>query len=191
MPIRGLVFVLIASMLGGCASTEYRPIKSARVSYTTDGYVRDGVTYGKSFGGLMDAVKDNPRAHRKAKDASNLFTGGVACAGFGFGAELGGLILMAGGTKVDEETQEVTTTPALPIGLGVFAAGIALSVASIVLLSNSNAHAFDAMNVYNDDVELKRAAPPPPSALGPRIDAVPSETPPANETPPVNEAPAH
>lgn len=181
--------MLLVPVLGACSSTQYTPIKSARVSSTSDGFVRDGVKYPDTFSGLEEAVKENSRARAEAQKGGKLFTGGMICGGVGLGFEVLGVVLTATGSKQDEETGDVTYTNAMPIGLAMLLSGIALNVAALVLVNNSTAHAVDAMNIYNDDVELKRAAPPP-SALGPRIDALPSETPPATGTPPASEAPA-
>lgn len=165
--------LLLAPLLGACARTQYEPINSPRVSSTSGGYMRDGLNYGHGFGGLADAVADNPQAHTEAKTASRLYTGGAICGGFGLAAEVGGLVLASAGSDVDERTGETTATPAVPIGFAIFAAGVALSVTGIVLLAHSNTHAIDAMNIYNDGVELKRAPVPAPPGPGPRIDAVP------------------
>ncbi len=85
-------------------------MKSGRVAMTSNGYVRDGVTYPNTFGGLADAVKDNPRAHEKAEHASNLFTNGLITGGLGLAGEVGGIVLVATGTKHDDRTGETSTT---------------------------------------------------------------------------------
>lgn len=79
-------------------------------------------------------------------------------------------------------------TSAVPVGAIVLVAGLVLHVTSSILFYNSSMHAIDAMNMYNDDVELKRAAPPPAAALGPRVDAAPTSASPPNAVAPSTDA---
>jgi hypothetical protein len=166
---RPLLLGLLLSMLSGCGSTQYKPIKSPRVSYTSDGFVRDGVTYPEGLGGgLVQAVQGNPRAEAEARSARSLTIASVVCMGGAVVALGTGIGLMAVGSRRDEMTGEPSSQTTVDVG-GVVALGaLALDVAALLLVSRANARAHDAINIYNDGVELQRTSPKP--LVGPRAE---------------------
>jgi hypothetical protein len=161
---------LLLSLLSACGSTQYKPIKSPRVSVTSDGFVRDGVTYPAGLGGgLVEAVHGNPSAEEDARKAKGLLIGSVVCLGGAVVSMGTGFGLVVAGTKTDESTGKVSSTPVATVGGILLLGSLALDVVGLILAHRANARAHDAINIYNDGVELQRPSSPPP-AVGPRAE---------------------
>jgi hypothetical protein len=149
----GMLAVVMSSGFG-CASPTYAPAKGPRISITSDGLVRDGVKHRVGWGGgVVKAVRGNPRAEREASAARDLITGGHVCTFAGIALEIGGLSMMLTGTKEDEMTGKRTATTTGKVGSGIFLGGLGVWVLGTVLLNNGNARALDAINIYNDRVD--------------------------------------
>src|SRR6188474_2640546 len=100
-------FVLIIALpvTAACGKTSYTPAKSPRVSVTSDGFVRDGMTYPTGLGGgLVDALHDSPRAQSEARTARSFAIGGFVCSIGGLTLEGVGLGMMVAGSERDDAT---------------------------------------------------------------------------------------
>jgi hypothetical protein len=140
-----------AVAIAGCSS-NYQPAKSPRISVTLDGgvatYYKDGKEYPAGFfgGGLIDAVRGNPRAEAEASKGRDLIVAGFVVSMVGVGGLGSGIALMA----TDQEGPGGTQSR---VGVGLFLGGFAAQIASIVLDLNAAPHFHDAVNIYNDDLE--------------------------------------
>ena len=85
--------------------------------------------------------------------------GGFVLDLFGLGSEIGAVAVAAHEDK--EHGDE------LPSGLvvGLVVGGVAAALAGSVMMIAGQPHVYDAINIYNDSVEVRPSAP----ALGPRV----------------------
>jgi hypothetical protein len=152
MLTRSSLTFVVALGVTGCASTNYQPANSPRVSVASDGIHKNGKVYKDP----LEALADNPRALEEARTAQSLVSWGN---GFILGGS--GLIVAGAATAIAGGKNGTTTVTGLSLMLGGFVADIV----GIILASNATPHAVDALNIYNDDVEAKmfirRPAPAP------------------------------
>src|SRR4051812_8659896 len=142
---RALVVALLAGTIG-CGQTNYVPVRSPRISLTSNGFVRDGAEYSS----LTDAVEGNPRAEDEASQARSFMIGGIACSAIGDIAAGVGVGLELAGSRPGPDNQP--SRPAMAnAGVGLTIGGLALAVIGITLLTHAQAHQKDAINIYNDD----------------------------------------
>jgi hypothetical protein len=142
---RVLVVALLVGTMG-CGQTNYVPVRSPRVSLTSNGFVRDGAEYSS----LTDAVEGNPRAEEEANQARSFTIGGIACSAIGDLAIGIGIGLDLAGSRPGPDNQP--NRPAMAnAGLGLAIGGLALAVVGVTLLTHGQAHQKDAINIYNDD----------------------------------------
>ncbi|HVW25498.1 MAG TPA: hypothetical protein VHC69_09015 [Polyangiaceae bacterium] len=154
MLVRSSLALVVVLGVSGCATSNYRPADSPRVSVAYGGIYKNG----KKADGLVDAVADNPRALEEARTAQSL-------AAWGGGLQLGGLALMiAGLPTVAVAANDNNGTLGLT-GVGLLTGALIADVVGIVMSRNAVPHALDAINIYNDEVEAKmfirRPAPAP------------------------------
>ena len=147
-PSRG---VLGFALMTTACSTSYQPVNSPRISFGLGGGIltlwKDGheTSIGLTYGGVLDAVRGNPRAEAEARTAQNLMIGGVASTFVSLGALITGLVLVP--------SKHQTTSD---VGGGLIVGGIVADIVGAVLVSNgAQPHMYDAINIYNDGL------PPP------------------------------
>jgi hypothetical protein len=135
-----------------------------------DGRDQGGFTFG---GGVVDAVQGNPRAENEARKGRNLVIGGFVVALGGLAVETGGLVYILSAPRDDRDANVST-------GLGIVLGGATIAFAGSLLSLNGQPHLYDAINIYNDDLEAARAQPVrPPAPLPVAPTALPPASPPA------------
>jgi hypothetical protein len=161
---RAFIGLLGLVLMQGCSSS-YEPARSPRIETVIEGgqptFVKDGVHFGSPVWGtgLVDAVQGQPQAEHHARVGRNLIVGGFVLDLFGLGSEIGAVAVAAHEDK--EHGDE------LPSGLvvGLVVGGVAAALAGSVMMIAGQPHVYDAINIYNDSVEVRPSAP----ALGPRV----------------------
>ncbi|HEX3777571.1 MAG TPA: hypothetical protein VHV51_24045 [Polyangiaceae bacterium] len=155
-------------LLAGCSSS-YEPARSPHVATIwEDGhlaYVRDGQHYGSSFfvgNGTIDAVQGNPRAEAEARTGRNLEVGGFVFLLGTVGTAAGALGAIASNPEARDHQTEASV---------LLASAIAFEITGIALEISAFPHLYDAVNIYNDD--LDRAANDEPISSGSRNVALP------------------
>jgi hypothetical protein len=150
------VAALTALASAGCATT-YEP-KTPHVAVVRGifhhGYLKDGVYYpGGWFGGNVgEAVKGVPEAERHAEAYKTLSTVGSLCI---FGSEAIGISAsVVSATAQRGETRDNVST-------GLIIGSITALVTGITLHFISEHHLYDAANIYNDELDRRKAAPVP------------------------------
>jgi hypothetical protein len=148
-----LAGAVVLAGVTGCATT-YEP-KSPHIAVVRGvfhhGYMKDGVYYpGGWFGGRVgEAVKGVPEAERHTDAYATLSTWGsigiFGSEGLGIGASVVHAAGHAGDTRNDVE-----------LGL-VIGSAVAL-VTGITLHYISEHHLYDAANIYNDEIDRRKAA---------------------------------
>jgi hypothetical protein len=158
--------VVLCVTLAGCFSSHHTPRRPGTLSLQMrDGslkYVRDGRTYSAGlFGDLDQAVAGNPAAVAAAHTYQRRVGPGllIALAGM-FCAE--GILLYTRSEVDDDPTYEPPTALiATAIGCAAVATG-----AMIVGLSGAP-YQWDAINIFNDGVDVTHAAPQLPQRRPP------------------------
>ncbi len=175
---RAVVLVaLLAPTSLGCASS-YVPRPGPHVALVQDGgtisYVREGVKYdGGIFGGdIEEAVSGSPRAETYAREYKTGMTTGFVLTMVGALGFVGGAGLL-GGEEAQTTNWDSTATTALVVMLS----GLVVELVGAGIAARAQTHLYDAVNVYNDDVDTGRlrAAPPGygPPPVAPASTALP------------------
>lgn len=181
--VRAVALVaLLAPTSLGCASS-YVPRPGPHVALVQDGgtisYVRDGVKYdGGIFGGdIEEAVTGSQRAEEYAREYKGGLTTGFVMTMVGVVGFVGGAGLMGAEAAQTPTSDSGVTTAAI-----VMVSGLVLELVGAGIAARAQTHLYDAVNVYNDDVDMGhlRAAPPGFAAPPPVAPASPSLPPPAN-----------
>ncbi|MCA9624324.1 MAG: hypothetical protein KC731_35115 [Myxococcales bacterium] len=179
---------LCATLATGCSSS-YRPRPGPRVAMIIDegqpALAHDGqVTSIGLFGdGLEEVVASNPRAREHAETFFNYTVGGFVVGLLGAGATGAG----AGMLIANEAGSEQTSIRVASFGL--MFGGLALGLTGAFLQLAAQPHFFDAINIYNDEVDPGFGMPAdfPPTPLP--IMTVPPPPPVLPPPPPVEVAP--
>jgi hypothetical protein len=151
----GVFLFALLPIVQGCSS-NYEPARSPHITTVVEGsspvFVKNGERIGTtSFGGgLVGAMQDNPRAAAQARIGRNLAIGGIVFDIVGLGSETAGLVLVAENNRPGQPDHSNTVPWALAIG------GVASVVVGTVLLLASPPHIYDAVNIYNDDLDKPR-----------------------------------
>jgi len=189
-----LSLVGAVSWISLACSSSYEPAKSPRISFVYDGgqpvFVKNGERYHSFIVGnaLIDAVAGDPQAEAEAHAARNLQVGG-------FVLSLGGLGALGSAVAVQANSHPSDAHNGVVGGLVISA--LAAEMVSLALTFSSIPHFYDAINIYNDDVDralapplLVRVAPPaiPVPAPAPAAPSAPASA--APSAPPVPSAPA-
>lgn len=165
------------SLVTACSAT-YHPRPSRMLKWTmVDGspaVVRQGRTYPvNGFGqGLLDAVADNPRAldHAAAHREGTVW---------GLVTALGGAaVLFASPVLLLADTDDRSGEPSsgsVSLAIGGVVTGMVLYGLGLGMVATAQPRMYDAINVYNDDLEAEvpPLAQPAPVPLGPT--ATPSD----------------
>ena len=144
---------LLASIFACACSSGYEPAKSPRITTIIEGgsptFVKDGARYGNpAFAvGLVHAVQGNPRAEEQARIGRNLAIGGFAIDMAGLGSEIGGLVAL----QHDQGRGQPST-----LATGLIFGGLGAVIVGGVMLFSAQPHIYDAVNIYNDGVDLPR-----------------------------------
>jgi hypothetical protein len=183
---RALALVaLLAPTSLGCASS-YVPRPGPHVALVQDGgtisYVREGVKYdGGIFGGDIDeAVSGSPRAEEYAREYKTGMTTGFITTMIGALGAVGGAVWMG-----DAASQTPISNSGVTSATIVLISGIVVELIGAGIAARAQTHLYDAVNVYNDDVDSGRlrAAPPDFAVPPPVAPASPSLPPPAPANP--------
>jgi hypothetical protein len=155
--MKRIAFLL--AVLAGC-NTAYVPARSPRISTTLSGgsqaYVRDGVEYpaGMFGGGLVDAVQGDPRAVEAAETFHSHMVNGF-------------LLTIAGAVCTGVVAGDILANAANDSGYrpsgGLWAVGAGCLIAELVgvgMMASGQTYAFDAINMFNDDVMISPSLPP-------------------------------
>jgi hypothetical protein len=179
--------LLLLALTQSCTS-GYEPARSPRVAIVMeDGqltFVKDGEHHHSFWlvgSSALDAVQGDPRAEAEARTARNLEIGGIVFTVGAVGSATGALVSLLS----PDEVQHQSTTQALLVS------ALACDVVALALLLNSIPRVYDAVNIYNDDLD-RAAATAPRLALPPASPVLPPASPvlpPAPPAPPVPSSP--
>ena len=141
----------------GCSS-RYQPQTGPRLSVVIDEgsvtYVRDGQKFKHGFagGGLVEAVADDPEAKEAADKYHSRMTSGLVLYLVGTGCLVTGMIV--GLSTIDEREQHGDRDA---VAVGGLLCGVAGLVAGAALLASGMPYQYDAVNIYNDNLDKRRA----------------------------------
>ena len=143
--------VALLPIVQGCSSS-YQPARSPRIVTVIDGgspvFVKDGTSYGGPLfgGGVVDAVRGNPRAEAEARAGRNLTIAGFVVDMAGLGSDIAGLATIKPNSSNSDNT----------LSLGLILGGlVGVTVGSVLLLAGPP-HTYDAINIYNDGLDAPR-----------------------------------
>lgn len=172
--VRARAVVLVTQLAPtslGCASS-YVPRPGPHVALVQDGgtisYVREGVKYdGGIFGGdIEEAVSGSPRAEEYARAYKTGMTTGFVLTMLGALGAVGGAVYMG-----DAASQTPISNSGVTTGTIVLISGIVVELVGAGIAARAQTHLYDAVNVYNDEVDSGRLraapspyGPPPPGA---------------------------
>lgn len=154
--------MLLASLSVACSSEFIPPASDPRIAVTIQNgqptYVREGKSYAHGLlgGGLVEATRGVPAAEAAANTYHSRSMGGFAMMLGGLAAVLATPIVIGASNANSEQS----------IGLlvGGLSAGVALSTAGSLLTISAIPYQWDAINLYNHDVNQR---PPPMYYLPP------------------------
>lgn len=175
----------VAALLTAACSTSYTPRPKAGLTPVLDSGQLDAVRNGQSIevgrfgGGLVDAVQDNPRALEHAESFRARRIGGFIVEMVGLGGVAAGAGVLVGAAANDDLGRG---NDAYWISYGLMIGGLTVELVGLLVEISADPHFFDAINVYNDDLEsrTRQAMPPagPPWPVAPPPAAPPPATPP-------------
>ena len=154
----GFQAVALASALtviptGGCTSS-YQPAPGPRIATVMDDgeltLVRDGRSFSAGFfgGGVVDAVEGNSAALEHAHTYRQYTITGWSLYLAGLGLGLTGIGLWQAGDR-NGDLQQEQTGEALALG------GVAALITGVGFLVGAQPHLWDAINLYNDEVDRR------------------------------------
>jgi hypothetical protein len=188
---------LVAALSAGC-STHYVPIQGPHVSTTMEGgslvYVRDGQKFAHGFlgGGLVDAVGADPEAREAAETYHSRNVTSLALSLVGLACLVGGSVYVASQADFASASSS-NNDSSVAVGAGALACALGTVVAGSIVAFTAIPYQFDALNIYNDNIERRRMlpllppgmlpmpppGPPPPTSTG--APAPPAPSPPAQD----------
>lgn len=190
---RELLAGLLAISIAGCSS-QYQPQLGPRLSVMLDEasvtYVRDGQKFKHGFmgGGLVEAVEDDPEAKEAAEKYQSRTTSGFVVYIVGTACLLTGMY--AGFSTIDDREPHREKDA---LAVGGLLCGVAGLITGVALLASGAPYQYDAINIYNDNLEKRRAIMLPPMRLPPPgyvpYAPVPVPAPPGATPPPPKPAP--
>lgn len=146
------ILVLVVALTSACSAT-YMPRRSAHIkiliSAGQEALLKDDRIYPLGFagGGLVDAVRDNPRAldHAEAYQSGTLWgLAGVLAGAVAIGASPVALVSQTGNRNGRD--------PDMTLFSALMGGGLLLYSVGIGALLSAHPHIYDAVNQYNDDV---------------------------------------
>lgn len=153
----------LALSLGACSS-QYQPVTGPRLSVVMDEgsltYVRDGQKFkhGMMGGGLVEAVEDDPEAKEAAEKYHSRMTSGFVLYLVGTGCLVTGLVV---GFSTIDEREDHSDRDA--VAAGGLLCGVAGLIVGASLLAAAMPYQYDAVNIYNDNLDKRRAIMLPPT----------------------------
>ena len=184
---RSATALLVALSVGACSS-QYQPQTGPRLSVVMDEgsltYVRDGQRFKHGFmgGGLVEAVEDDPEAKEAAQKYQSRMTSGFVLYAVGTVCLLTGMI--AGFSTIDDRGNHEGTDA---VAAGGLLCGVAGLVTGASLLASGMPYQYDAVNLYNDNLEKRRwvmTPRPAPPGYVPYAPVLVPPGPPARAAPP-------
>ena len=182
----------VAGVLAICASctTHYTPERSPRINVVMvagmPAYQKDGETYEHGFAGsgLIDAVADDPEALDAAETYHGRTMGGIFATLGGLACGIAGVAVIASDANSEQDDQRTA------IGGAALACKLGGTIAGLVLIMTAQPYQWDAINIYNDNVERRRRLywqPAYPAPVHPRPMPPPAHlpTPAAPPAPPL------
>lgn len=148
--------VALAMGLPACSSS-YVPARSPHLAVTQHAggftYIRDGQRFsgGLIGGGLEDAVRGVPRAEDAARSYARE-------TGWGLGTALGGAGLMLTGLAIFPRLEPTVWNTRAYTGLSLVGLGLAVYTTGLILVVNAAPRQWDAINIYNDEVDARLRA---------------------------------
>ena len=177
---------VVALGLAGCSS-DFTPPRSPRLATVMEGgtlaYVRDGkkFSHGIAGGGLVDAVTGVPQAEEAARSYQGRMIGGLVSSTIGAACFLFVPIELAiaesSGSSSSRSSGEGLASGALLCGLAGLVTGSLLAASAAPLQ-------FDAVNLYNDEIDRRVMAAAPPYLAYPRYPPYPPYAPSPGYPPP-------
>lgn len=165
-PIGALVCLLATLSLQDACTSSYMPRASRALKWTMVGgevsVLRQGRVYAvNGFGsGLIDAVADNPRALEHAQAHRDGTVYGLASALGGAAVMFGAPLLLL--TEVGDGSRG-PSNGSVGLALGGAITGMVLYGFGLGMVVAAQPRMYDAVNVYNDDLEEAAASQPPPA----------------------------
>ncbi|MCC6902590.1 MAG: hypothetical protein IT377_26700 [Polyangiaceae bacterium] len=154
-------------MATASCSSQYRPHTGPRLSVLMDeggvAYERDGQRFKHGFagGGLVEAVEDDPEAKQAAERYQSRMTSGLILYLVGTGCLVTGTVV---GLSTIDERDDHSDKDA--VAAGGLLCGVAGLIAGASLLASGMPYQWDAINIYNDNLEKRRAIFPLPGPPG-------------------------
>ncbi len=145
-------------------SSSYQPQMGPRLSIAMDEgsltYVRDGQRFKHGFtgGGLVEAVEDDPEAKQAADRYQSRVSSGLVLYLVGTGCLVTGMVV--GFDTLRDRESSATKDAVLA---GALVCGVAGLIAGGSLLASGMPYQWDAINIYNDNLERRRAIVLPPA----------------------------
>ncbi len=158
--------VLCLALTSASCSSRYQPQTGPRLAVVMDEgsltYVRDGQKFkhGMMGGGLVEAVEDDPEAKEAAEKYHSRMTSGFVLYLVGTGCLITGMVV---GLSTIDEREPHSDKDALAAG-GLLC-GVAGLIAGASLLAAGIPYQYDAVNIYNDNLDKRRAIMLPPPGL--------------------------
>jgi len=179
-----------APLLCAACSTSYMPKPGPGITPVLSGGQLDAVKDGQSLevgrfgGGLVDGVRDNPRALDEAETFRSMRIGGFVVELVGLGTVVAGAGLTIGNAGADG-SEDLRL-----IGTSMMVGGLVVELVGVLVESGANPHFFDAINIYNDELYRQPAPRMAPPGWAPSPGAQPQGTlPPAPPSPPPGPSP--
>lgn len=142
------------ALASGC-STQYTPEPSPRISVVMvagmPAYQKNGETISHGFAGsgLVEAVEDDPEALDAAETYHGRSVGGLIAVLAGLACGIGGVAVIASDDGGSDDQRTTIGGAALVCMLGG-------TIAGLILISTAQPYQWDAINIYNDNVERRR-----------------------------------
>ncbi len=159
----------LSLLVAGCAA-PYRPEPSPRIAIVEDPWlgptlIKDGQEFPVGFlgSGVIDAVEGNATATERADSAFQLQIGGFVLSIIGAGAMGAGFGVIVGNELADETTELRVAGLLLAVG------GLATMIPGAILTGMGRTEVFDAINIYNDEVDRRLRERPIPIPMYPPI----------------------
>lgn len=172
---RSALLLIACSASAGCATT-YTPRPGPRLSVVLDGgqpaYARDGRRFsaGVLGGGLAEAVRGVPEAERHADAFVTRTRTGFATTLIGAATAVAGIGVFAGGFDERRDGQQ-------SLGIALALGGLVVETIGLAIAASAAPRQLDAINAYNDAVELRWAPAAPAGAAPPLPTLVPAPLP--------------
>lgn len=176
---------LVSLVLFGCNST-YLP-SGPRISVVlhqgSPAFARDGKLVEPGFfgGGLVEVVEGNPRAEEQAEAYRDLSTTSFGLLMGGLGTVAVSPFILLGGLA--SSSNDVPSDGVFVASLSTSVVGLGLVLAGLAVELSAQPKLYDAINLFNSEIDAREAAtrprpPPPPQEFVAPLPAIPVAPPP-------------